>query len=162
MYQIKIKIIKLKGPTDKKHTVNRIYPDENMEQFAVLKNIEIGEMVLLHEKDNHFNLIISKDSDLAKFGSLSDRFKVGPTVDNEKETNEVDDNKPLNKYLVNMINKINILSKAGSTIALAELDKSIAIFEAKEIRDNIMKNFKFYSDNPEKFHCKKCGNFSRR
>ena len=91
MYQIKIKIITLKGPTDKKPTVNWIYPDENMKQFAELKNVEIGEMVLLHEKDNHFNLIISKDSDLAKFGSLSHRFKEGPTVDNEKETNEVDD-----------------------------------------------------------------------
>ena len=64
-------------------------------------------------------------------------------------------NKPMNKYLVNMINKRNILSKAGSTIALAELDKSIAIFEAKEIRDTIMKNFKFYSDNPENISLQK-------
>ena len=36
------------------------------------------ELVLLHENDNHFNLIIPKDSDLAQLGSLSYRFNIGP------------------------------------------------------------------------------------
>ena len=43
-------------------------------------------MVLLHEDGSHFNLIISKDSDLAKLGSLSYRFNVGPIVKNNTES----------------------------------------------------------------------------
>ena len=55
----------------------------------------MNDMVLLHENDTHFNLIISEDSDLGKFGSLSHRFHVGPqesdTTDkrDESESNEV-------------------------------------------------------------------------
>ena len=73
---------------DKNPTVNRIHPDEKMKEFAELKNVELDEMVLLHQTDNHFNLIVSKDSDLAKYGSLSYRFNVGPTVDNEEYNDE--------------------------------------------------------------------------
>ena len=36
-------------------------------------------MTILHEDDCHFNLIIDKKSYLAKLGSLSFRFNVGPT-----------------------------------------------------------------------------------
>ena len=51
-----------------------------------------NDMVLLHVHDSHFNLVISKDSDLAS-GSLSYRFNVGPLMkENIDETNndEVD------------------------------------------------------------------------
>jgi hypothetical protein len=34
-------------------------------------------------------------------------------------------------------------------VELDELSKTIAVFEADEIRSQIMKNFKFYSENPE-------------
>ena len=47
-------------------------------------------MVLLHKNDCHFNLVISEDSDLAKFGSLSHRFADGPideVKENHKESN---------------------------------------------------------------------------
>ena len=84
MYQLKIKIITVKDSMDKNPTVNRIHPDEKMKEFAELNNVELDEMVLLHQTDNHFNLIVSKDSDLAKYGSLSYRFNVGPTMDNEE------------------------------------------------------------------------------
>ena len=44
-------------------------------------------MVLFHENDNHFNLIVSEESDLATLGSLSYRFNVGPilTIDDTIE-----------------------------------------------------------------------------
>ena len=74
MYQIKIKIISTKGREDKNPTVNWIYPDQGMKKFAELKDIDIGEMVLFHENECHFNLIVSKQCDLAVNGSLSYRF----------------------------------------------------------------------------------------
>ena len=85
MFQIRIKIITTKGSTDENPTTNWIYPDPKLKPFAELNNVDINDMVLLHDNDSHFNLIISSDSDLAKFGSLSNRFNVGPF---EEEVNK--------------------------------------------------------------------------
>ena len=84
MYQLKIKVITTRGSEDKAPTVNWVYPDEKMKQFAELKDVEQNDMVLLHEDDLHFNLIISKYSVLAKFGSLSYRFNFG-SANNKKQ-----------------------------------------------------------------------------
>ena len=80
MYQMKIKIITSKGNEDANPSVNWIYPEKTMEVFAELKDVEIGEMVLHHQDDCHFNLIINKESDLAMLGSLSYRFNIGPML----------------------------------------------------------------------------------
>ena len=40
MFQIKIKVITVKGPNDKKPTVNQIYPCEGLKQFAELKMLK--------------------------------------------------------------------------------------------------------------------------
>ena len=90
MFQINIKVITTKGPQDENPTVNWIYADESLKEFAELKNVEMDDMVLLHENDIHFNLIISKESDLAQFGSLSYRFNfsLGENSKKEDETNE--------------------------------------------------------------------------
>ena len=66
-------------------TVNWFHPDKDFKQFAELKNVEQNDMVLLHEDDSHYNLIVSKESDLAKQGSLSYRFNVGPLMVNEED-----------------------------------------------------------------------------
>ena len=60
-------------------------------------------MVLLHEDETHFNLIVSKESDLAKYGSLSNRFDIGPTEVKERkdEPKNVDFEKSLEKDLDN-------------------------------------------------------------
>ena len=57
MYQVSIKVITTKGREDKNPTVNWIYPDQNMKEFAELKDIDIGELVLFHEDESHFNLV---------------------------------------------------------------------------------------------------------
>ena len=75
MYQIKIKIITTKGQNDSNPTVNWIHPDPTLKELAEL-NIDMKDMVLLHEEDQHFNLIIPGNSDLAKLGSLSIRGKT--------------------------------------------------------------------------------------
>ena len=88
LYQIKIKIVTTKGSSDREPTVNWIYPDPVLKEFAELKEVEINDLVLLHENDMHFNLIISKESDLAKHGSLSYRFNVGPIMQKLNQSDE--------------------------------------------------------------------------
>ena len=86
LFQIKIKIITTKGPADKNPTVNWITPDKNMNEVAELKDVEIADMVLLHENDNHFDLIVPGNSELIKYGGLSDRDDiVQKNSDNENE-----------------------------------------------------------------------------
>ena len=78
MYQIRRKIITSNGPDDENVAVNWIYPDLDLKTFAELKNVELNDMVLLHANESHFNLVVSKNSDLAVLGSLSFRFNVDP------------------------------------------------------------------------------------
>ena len=86
LYQIRIKIITTKGEDDKNVTENWIYPDPELKQYSELQNVEIDDLILLNESNVHFNLVVSKDSDLAQLGSLSYRYNVGPIIeDNEKE-----------------------------------------------------------------------------
>ena len=73
MYKIKIKVVTTKGSEDKNPTVNWIHPDDTLKEFAELRDFKMEDMVLFHENESHFNLVISKESDLAKLGSLSHR-----------------------------------------------------------------------------------------
>ena len=84
MYQIKIKIITTKGQNDPNPIVNWIHPDPNLKNLAEL-NIDMKDMVLIHEDDLHFNLIISGDSDLAKLGSLSRIEKSSKEINTVEE-----------------------------------------------------------------------------
>ena len=89
MFQIRIKVISTKGENDKNPNVYWVYPDEEMKQFAELKNVELLDMVLLHENDTHFNLIVSEDNDLVNEGSISFRTNIGP-MDQKDTVNEND------------------------------------------------------------------------
>ena len=48
------------GNRDRSLTVNHIHPDISLKLFAELKDVEIDEMVLLQENDNHFNLVVNE------------------------------------------------------------------------------------------------------
>ena len=85
MYQVNIKVITTKGEEDTNPTINWILPDDTLKEFAELKNVELVDIVLLHENDVHFNLIVSEKSELATLGSLSFRSNIGPFM----EVNEV-------------------------------------------------------------------------
>ena len=61
MYQINIKIITRNRAGNINVTENWIYPDPELKDFAELRDVNLGDMILLHEDDNHFSLIISKD-----------------------------------------------------------------------------------------------------
>ena len=88
LYQVRIKIITTKGLSDKNPTVNYISPDKDMAQFAELKNVGMNEMVLMHEDDLHFNLVVSKYSELATYGSLSHRLIDGSNMGENKEIDD--------------------------------------------------------------------------
>ena len=89
MYQVKIKVITTKGEEDKNPIVNYICPDETLKESSELKNVELDEIVLLHQEDCHFDLIISKDNDLATKGSLSYRSNIGPLLEvNDEEVGD--------------------------------------------------------------------------
>ena len=85
LFQIEIKIITTKGTKDENPTVNWIHPDPNMKEFAELKNVDLDIMVLYHENDCHFNLVIDKHSDLAVKGSITSRLNVGNMKNNDKK-----------------------------------------------------------------------------
>jgi hypothetical protein len=101
MFQVRIKVITSFGDNDRSPTVNHIYPDISLKPFAELKGVDIDEMVLFHENDNHFNLVVNEKSDLAMKGSLSYRFNIGPLLmdeikdKNEEQTEETIQNDPL-------------------------------------------------------------------
>ena len=61
-----------------------------MKEFAEL-DVEMEDLVLLHEDDIHFNLIISKDSDLVKYGSLSKRLNCDENSDDSDGDFEKDE-----------------------------------------------------------------------
>ena len=86
IYQMKIKVITI-NRADNIPTVNWVYPDPDLREFADLKDANIDEMVLLHEEESHFNLIISKNSDLAKLGNISSRI-VEEVIEGETGNNK--------------------------------------------------------------------------
>ena len=48
-------------------------------------------MILLHQEENHFDLVVSRNSNLETQGSLSYRHNIGPTIvvdDNEGKDDE--------------------------------------------------------------------------
>ena len=69
-YQLKIKIITIKSENDKNPTVNTIEPNPVLAGFSEFPTGLIPEMLLLHEENSHYNLIIPKSSMLAKEGGL--------------------------------------------------------------------------------------------
>ena len=71
MYQMQIKVITTKGPEDSHPTVTMIGPDTELGNLKLLPEGTVADMTLLHYDDRHFNLVISKDSDIAKLGTLS-------------------------------------------------------------------------------------------
>ena len=47
-------------------------------------------MVLFHENDCHFNLVVNKNDDLATLGSISRRLNVDPIVNTNENLEEVE------------------------------------------------------------------------
>ena len=117
MYQVKIKVITTKGENDRNPSVNWIIPDEEMKEFAELKNIEIDDIVLLHETDVHYNLIVAGDSELAKVGSLSFMTNFAPLVEQDRN------NQDTKSYVDAVVNGSN--SEVDSRDEVVKLKKAL-------------------------------------
>ena len=70
--------------------------------------------------------------------------------------------KPIKQALGNLINERNHLTNQPDTMEnkkkLDDLSQKIHEFEAKEIRDKLVKNFKEFSDNPKAINMQQiCG-----
>ena len=147
IYQIKIKVITTKGENDKNPIVNWIFPEESLKVYSDFTKADINDMTLLHENDIHFNLVISKNSDLAKLGSLSYRFNVGPLLkrnEEEKENDETEDNvKGMDTEMV------EATQPSKNTI---ELETKLAQSEEKrkELLEKYLKLEKKYTEETEK------------
>ena len=79
MYQMQIKVITTKGPEDSHATVNMIGPDPELNNFKLLPEGKVSDMTLLHYDELHYNLVISKDDHIAKFGTLSQYLTIEET-----------------------------------------------------------------------------------
>ena len=123
MYQVRIKIITTKGENYENPVVNWIYPDEQMKEFAELKDVEIDDIVLLHEKDVHFNLIISEDNDLSKVGSLSFMNNLGPIMNQEEQ----------------VLNQVKTKTYLDAVVKNIDEDKELKI-EIKRLKNALQKS----------------------
>ena len=131
MYLVKIKVITSRGNNDANPTVNWITPEPSMKQFAESKDVEVKEMVLLHEDECHFNLVVNEESDLALRRSLSRRLNVGPLLKESEDV--VDDNKTGDVYEENDKSKVNDLEKELKKCRLekANIEKEYLLCESE-------------------------------
>ena len=66
MFGMTIKIVRDENPPRE----DKIEPDEDMKHCRLIpKDVEVPEMNLLFQNGNHFNLVVSQDSDLARSGN---------------------------------------------------------------------------------------------
>ena len=85
-------------------------------------------MVLIHDDDSHFNLIVAEDSELATKGSLSFRTNIGPLIEHDDAKDEETRDKQPNNEIENleMKNEIkslkNELKKSNDTIDFLKED----------------------------------------
>ena len=171
MYQMKIKIITSKGINDENPTENWIYPDKDLAEDAELKNVEIRDMVLLHENDVHFNLVVPKDSNLVTMGPLSYRQNFAPinkvTVTEVGKEDEVEENaknvceilvaseetKDLKKELKLQIDRIKKLEKEYNDCEKALKDLSRENEKLKLENKDLKEIINLESDSKD---CTKC------
>ena len=69
-YQFEAKIITISGENDDNPRVTKIGPNPQLANFSELPAGRIPEMVLLHEENSHYNLIIPRNCRLALDGGL--------------------------------------------------------------------------------------------
>ena len=90
---MKIKVISIKSDKDKNPSVNLIGPDQELSAFKLLPEGKVPEMTLLHYGQQHYNLIMSKHSDIVKKETLSQQLEnpVDAINPDEKEDHKDED-----------------------------------------------------------------------
>ena len=70
-----IKIIRIPSETNESPSVNWIGPDSELDAFKLLPQGKVPDMILIHYDQQHYNLVISKESMLFKNGTLAEQFE---------------------------------------------------------------------------------------
>ena len=111
LYQMQIKIITTKGSEDPHPIVSWLCPNPELKKFQLLPAGPVPIMTLIHYDEKHFNLVISKDHELFKTGTLSQ------SLDEEEENPENDDKEPES---CEDEKQVEILKKYEETVALIQ------------------------------------------
>ena len=86
LYKMKIKIIGLKNDRDDNPIVNFVGPDPDLDDFKLVQEGIVPEMVLINYDQKHYNLVIAKDSLLTERNNLSEEKE-----ENKEVIEEVDE-----------------------------------------------------------------------
>ena len=148
---MRIKVISIKSDNDEHPTVNFVGPDPEMDAFKLLPKGKVLEMTLLHYGQQHYNLIVSKDSELVKNGTLSEQLEdqiesvvIEDTTDEEDEVDEEneapEENSPEKKYKA--LEKEYMKSQTTITAMrkkIISLEKRLVLKEKVDLLDSSMK-----------------------
>ena len=140
LYQMRIQVITTKGTQDTHPTVNWIGPDEELSAHKMLPEGTVKDMRLIHYDDCHYNLIISKDDDIALYGALSEY--LASNREEEKlmeEHKEKDENETLEeKTLIEEYKKSqDTIEKMKRRISYLEKELSEKSDELKEVIETL-------------------------
>ena len=86
-YQVKITIITIRGMKDQNPETTIIEPNPDFKNYAEIPPGIISDMMILHEHDVHYSLIIPEDSRLAENGGLD--FQRSENVKNANKKSEL-------------------------------------------------------------------------
>ena len=164
MYQMQIKVITSKGPEDSQPTVNMIGPDSELNNFKWIPEGKVTDMTLLHYDELHYNIIISKDDHIAKFGTLSQYLtneeseKLIDEGFKETENKNVEESSLSEAYRKSKLT-IEKLNKRVKELENELHEKSIELQEAIETIEHAHEFETVGSKKNEekvKFNCTKC------
>ena len=121
-YQIKITIITVRGMQDKHPEIKVIEPNPEFEKYAEISSGKIPDMVILHEHNVHYSLIIPKNSRLAENGSLDlQRSEIAKVV--EKNEDKIVDKSSMKEKGMEISLNSNVVSE-GKDCNGSEIENS--------------------------------------
>ena len=101
LYNFKMKIITIEGDDDENPVVTNIEPNEEIVKESEIPDGKVSDLIMLHRKNVHYDLIVPKSSEIAKEGGLdyqrmknSEAEKKKHENEEEKNTKENEENKP--------------------------------------------------------------------
>ena len=178
-YQFEAKVITITGEEDENPRVNIIKPNPELANLSKLPTGWIPEMVILHEENSHYNLIIPRNSKLALEGGLdyqrneqNKKVNSGKQKINQNESKEIYEKKVLEAKIVELESKCDKLETENESLIekLKLVEGSSKIHNTDELDDErVLLNYKnngyqrqspqvsFVNKSQEKgFDCEQC------
>ena len=143
LFQLKIKVIST-GLMESDPSINTIVPDKEMKKFSKA-NLGEKELVLIHENENHFNVVLSKSDKIIKDGTISSALLNGnlnvflcqKEQDEKNSSSDVDEqSKELNKLKEEYENTISELRKRITESEKLKIELR-DIRQAKDLSDKL-------------------------